>query len=129
MRGYLPSSAEWGFAYQAGTTTLFYYGDFDDESVIKEYTLYRNNVNSKYWTVLHAENEGAQIVATRLPNNWVFTIWQVMLQNILICFKKEYENVEINPIGILNGSTSSSIKTLQKSQLFKLAFFHFGHVS
>ena len=54
----LPTSREWKYACQAGTTTFWFFGSTSDS--LSDYAWWDQNV------------DGAQIVGTKLPNPWGF---------------------------------------------------------
>jgi len=66
----LPTEAEWEYACRAGTTTAFYWGNSDSDSIMKDNCWYDQNAREWTWTLPHANKEGTQQVGTKLPNAW-----------------------------------------------------------
>jgi titin len=66
----LPTADESEYAHRADTETRHYWGESDEESIVKQYAWYRNNAHSSYWTEPHADNNGTQPVGGKLPNAW-----------------------------------------------------------
>lgn len=63
----LPSEAEWEYAYRAGTTTRFYWGDDLELTEINRYAwYYKGYLNN----LLNWSTRGTKEVGLKLPNAW-----------------------------------------------------------
>jgi formylglycine-generating enzyme required for sulfatase activity len=66
----LPTADESEYAHRSGTETRHYWGDSDEDNVVKSYAWYDKNANVDFWTEPHADNNGIQPVGQKIPNRW-----------------------------------------------------------
>lgn len=102
----LPTEAEWEFLCRAATGTPYFWGV--DSSLTKTYAWYYKNAFDGSWVDPHADENGVQPVATRIPNS--FGLYDIAGNVAEWCndfYSADYygTSVQVNPAGPTTGTS------------------------
>ncbi|NER93773.1 MAG: SUMF1/EgtB/PvdO family nonheme iron enzyme [Symploca sp. SIO1B1] len=106
----LPSESEWEYACRAGTDTIYFFGDDDEE--LKNYAWYIES---------DPQPKSAKEVGKLLPNNW--NLYDI-LGNVWECCEDKYDDItQIPTDGTANNDATSDNRLLRGGSWLGAAFY------